>query len=98
MGDLLDPVAHQKCIAKNEKIIREIKYIRYNIYESEDIKMEGKIIEITKVSSDYKCLLCCKNQATIKMKINRHRNDCVISFNVCNECLAQMQKEIETCE
>ena len=60
--------------------------------------MEGKIIEITKTSSDYKCLLCCKNQAIIKIRINRHRNDCVISFNVCNECLAQMQKEIEICE
>ena len=60
--------------------------------------MEGKIIEITKVGSDYKCLLCCKNPATMKMKINRLMNDCVASFHVCNECLAKMQKEIEICE
>lgn len=61
--------------------------------------MGNRIIEINKTDSDYKCLICCKNNATTKMRINRLVNDdSVTSFHVCNECLAQMQKEIETCE
>lgn len=61
--------------------------------------MENKIIEITKIDNDYKCLICCKNNATIKMRINRLVNDDnVISFHVCNKCLLKMQKEIETYE
>ena len=76
-----------------------ITNIGYNISESEVVKMGNRIIEITKTDSDYKCLICCKNHATTKMKINRLVNDDnVISFHVCNECLAQMQKEIEICE
>ena len=58
-----------------------------------------KIIEITKSKDEHKCLICCKKPATIKMKINRPTlDDCVISFSICNECLAKMQKEIEICE
>ena len=50
--------------------------------------MENKIIEITKIDNDYKCLICCKNNTTIKMRINRLVNDdSVISFHVCNKCL-----------
>lgn len=61
--------------------------------------MENKIINLIKIDNDYKCLICCKNNATIKMRINRLVNDdSVISFNVCNECLVKMQKEIETYE
>lgn len=40
----------------------------------------------------------CKN-ATMVMKINRpKREDNIISFQVCNDCLAKMKKEIEICE
>lgn len=61
--------------------------------------MNHKIIEIKKSDVGYKCLICCKNMATIKMKINRLvLDDCVTSFSICNECLARMQKEIEICE
>lgn len=61
--------------------------------------MEGKIIELTKTGEDHTCLICCKNRATINMRINRLvLNDSVISFSTCNECLAKMQKDIETCE
>ena len=61
--------------------------------------MEQKIIELAKSNDDYKCLICCKNLATIKMKINRPVfDDCIISFLICNECLTRMQKEIEICE
>lgn len=61
--------------------------------------MENKIIEITKIDNDYKCLICCKNNATIKMRVNRLVNDDnVISFHVCNKCLTQIQKEIKTYE
>ena len=58
-----------------------------------------KIIEITKSSDEHKCLICCANPATIKMKINRPAFDDVItSFAVCSACLARMQKEIEICK
>lgn len=58
--------------------------------------MEPKIIELTKSDDNYQCLVCCANPATNKMKINRLvLDDCIISFSICNECLAKMQKEIE---
>lgn len=61
--------------------------------------MENKILEITNNDNGYKCLLCCKNVATLKIKINRLVNDdSIISFHVCDTCLAQMQKEIKICE
>ena len=60
--------------------------------------MAKKIIELVK-HNDSKCLLCCDKEATMKLKINRIKhNDSIISFDVCDECLAQMQKEIEVCE
>ena len=61
--------------------------------------MEKKIIELTKTSEDHTCLICCRKPATIKMKINRFvLDDSVVSFSVCDDCLAKMQKDIETCE
>jgi len=61
--------------------------------------MGNKIIELTKVNDDHTCLICCKNDATIKMKINRLvLDDSVTSFSICDDCLAKMQKDIETCE
>ena len=61
--------------------------------------MEVKIIELTKTGEDHTCLICCKNRATIDMRINRLvLNDSVISFSVCDDCLAKIQKDIETCE
>lgn len=61
--------------------------------------MEEKIIELTKVDKNHTCLICCKNPATINMRINRLvLNDSVISFSACDDCLAKMQKDIETCE
>ena len=60
--------------------------------------MTAKLINLTK-EDDGQCLLCCNKQATIKMGIRRSKyNDNVISFHVCDECLAQMQKDIEVCE
>lgn len=61
--------------------------------------MEKKIIEITKVNDGHQCLLCCNNEATMKFELNRVKyGDSVISFHICDECLAQMQKDIEVCE
>lgn len=60
--------------------------------------MENKIIILTKIN-DGKCLICSDNNATVKMKINRVKHDDnIISFNVCDKCLARMQKDIETHE
>lgn len=60
--------------------------------------MTNKIINLTKAEND-KCLICCKNEATVHMMINRLKyNDNIISFDVCDKCLAQMQKDIETHE
>ena len=63
--------------------------------------MEKKIIELTMV--DYegcKCLLCCDREATIHIDIHRVKyNDGVIGFDVCDQCLAQMQQDIhKICE
>lgn len=61
--------------------------------------MEKKIIEITKVNDGHQCLLCCNNEATMKFELNRVKyGDSVISFDICDECLARMQKDIEVCE
>ena len=58
--------------------------------------MEKKIIELTKITYGETCLLCCERDATIKMKISRVKyNDSVISFNVCDKCLSQMQSNIQ---
>ena len=61
--------------------------------------MENKIIELTKSKESYKCLICCEKPATIKMCINRLvLDDILVTFNVCDECLTKMQKDIETCK
>lgn len=59
--------------------------------------MEKKIIELIKIADrDYNCILCCSNKATTKVKINRLvQDDSITSFHVCDECLCQMQKDIE---
>ena len=59
-------------------------------------KMEKKIIELTKVTNVGTCLLCCEREATVKVRVNRVKyNDNVIGFDVCDECLAQMQSDIQ---
>ena len=58
--------------------------------------MKKKIIELTKVNDRGKCLLCCVLEATTKVEIKRVRhNDSVISFDVCDICLARMQQDIQ---
>ena len=58
-----------------------------------------RIIELTKNNNGFQCLLCCEKEATVKLSINRVKyDDTVISIHICNECLAQMQKDIEVCE
>lgn len=61
--------------------------------------MEKKIIELTKINDGHDCLLCCAKEVTIKVNINRVKyDDNVISFEVCDECLAKMQRDIEVCQ
>jgi hypothetical protein len=61
--------------------------------------MEKKIIELTKYNDGFQCIICCERKATIKFKVNRPKHDdSVTSFHICDECLAKMQKDIETCE
>ena len=56
-----------------------------------------KIIELTKSKEDYQCIICCENTAEIKMKLNRLvQDDSITTLYVCDSCLAQMQKDIET--
>jgi hypothetical protein len=58
--------------------------------------MEKKIINLTKYSDGYECLLCCEREATVKVEVNRvKRGDNVIGFHVCDKCLAQMQEDIQ---
>ena len=58
--------------------------------------MEKKIIELTKVSDQHQCLLCCEREATVKVAINRVKyNDNVIGFDVCDKCLSKMQEDIQ---
>lgn len=65
--------------------------------------MEKKIIELggfSEYEQTPKCLVC-GYVADYKLKINRINlgyDDTIISFNVCNSCLAKMQKDIEICE
>lgn len=55
-----------------------------------------KIIELSEDRKDYKCLICCKNIATTKFVISRpDHGDIVTSFHVCDQCLVQMQKDIQ---
>ena len=61
--------------------------------------MSKKIIHLTKKDDGGTCLICCKNNATIKMQITRIKyDDSIMTFYTCDSCLAQMQREIETCE
>lgn len=61
--------------------------------------MENKIINLKKSNEGMSCLICSQNPSTVKFQINRIKyNDSVTSFAVCDECLAKMQKDIETCE
>lgn len=59
--------------------------------------MEKKIIEVSKFEDcDYKCIICCENLATTKIRIKRLAyEDNIVSFFICDECLAKMQKDIE---
>lgn len=58
--------------------------------------MEKKIIELTKINNGHQCLLCCEQDATIKVAISRVKyNDSVISFDVCDQCLSKMQSDIQ---
>jgi hypothetical protein len=60
--------------------------------------MEKKIINLSKAKEDYGCIICCKNHATTKVEILRLvnlKNDSLISFNVCDDCLVQMQNDIQ---
>lgn len=65
--------------------------------------MEKKIIELggfSEYEQTPKCLVC-GYVADYKLKINRINlgyDDAIISFNVCNSCLAKMQRDIEACE
>ena len=61
--------------------------------------MDKKIIEVTKVDVDYKCIMCCKKESTTRIRIKRLAyEDNIASFFVCDECLAKMQKDIEICK
>lgn len=59
--------------------------------------MGKKIIELIKTEPNKKCLICCNNEATVTMKINRvlAYDDTVIVFNMCDECLARAQEDIQ---
>ena len=64
--------------------------------------MEKRIINLSKVKEEYGCIICCKEAATTKVEILRKvnlKNDSLISFNVCDNCLAQMQQDVhKICE
>ena len=60
--------------------------------------MEKKIINLSKANEDYGCIICCNNPAATKVEILRLvnlKNDSLISFNVCDECLIKMQNDIQ---
>lgn len=61
--------------------------------------MKKEIIRMRKEEEERKCLICCERMATIKFSIDRpKREDNIISFSVCDNCLAQMQRDIEIFE
>ena len=61
--------------------------------------MKKRIIEVTKIDADYKCIICCENKSTTRIRIKRLAyEDNITSFFVCNECLAKMQRDIEVCK
>ena len=65
--------------------------------------MEKKIIELTKCNpaDEHGCIICSNKHATTKVNIQRLidiKNDSLIIFFVCDDCVAKMQKDIEICE
>lgn len=58
--------------------------------------MDKRIIELTKNKNGFNCILCCDNEATIKVTVNRVKyDDSVTAFYVCDKCLARMQNDIQ---
>ena len=59
--------------------------------------MEKKIINLTKVNDGRQCLICCKRDATIELRIDRllSYNDSVVSFHLCDQCLSKAQQDIQ---
>ena len=58
--------------------------------------MNKKIIELTKYNGGFTCLLCCDNEATIKVTVNRVKyDDSVTAFHICDKCLTRMQNDIQ---
>lgn len=58
--------------------------------------MEKKTIELTKINYECDCIMCCREEATTKVNIQRLRYyDNIISFHVCDKCLAKMQEDIQ---
>lgn len=58
--------------------------------------MAKKIIELSKMEYGYICIICNEREATTRVRINKtSREENVIGFCVCDECLAKMQKDIE---
>lgn len=60
--------------------------------------MEKRIINLSKAKEDYGCIICCNNPATTKverLRLVNLKNDSLISFNVCDECLIKMQNDIQ---
>lgn len=60
--------------------------------------MEKKIINLSPAKKDYGCIICCNNHATTRVEVLRLvkvNNDSLIIFNVCDDCLAKMQQDIQ---
>ena len=60
--------------------------------------MEKRIIELTKCNDGFDCIICCQRKATTKVNIQRLvnlRNDSLIIFNICDECLSKAQQDIQ---
>ena len=65
--------------------------------------MQKKIVELSSLAEYEKVQKCniCGYVADHRLNINRinlGRDELLVSFNVCNSCLAKMQREIEICE
>ena len=62
--------------------------------------MEKKIIELTQSDEGNRCLICSATDGHINIKIQRiHPVDSIISFHICDKCLARMQQDIhKICE
>jgi hypothetical protein len=61
--------------------------------------MERKIIHLEDSNDNHQCIICCKRNATTRVKIQRLAyDDSIINFYVCGSCLSKMQKDIEVCK